>query len=78
MLVFPHVFQGGVWNMTLGKIASIELTSVPDMIFEAVRFPHEPSCIYHIGNIYRSQMPEDAFLKVTRGIRDKLFLINFI
>ena len=78
MLVFPHVFQGGVWSMTLGKIACVELTSVPDMIFEAVRFPHEPSCIYHIGNIYRSQMPEDAFLKVTRGIRDKLFLMNFI
>ena len=64
--------------MTLGKIASIELTSVPDMIFEAVRFPHEPSCIYHIGNTYRSQMPEDAFLKVTCGMRDKLFLIHFI
>ena len=64
--------------MTLGKIASIGLTSVPNMIFEAARFPHEPSCIYHMGSIYRSQMPEDAFLKVTRGIRDKLFLMNFI
>ena len=78
MLVFPHVFQGGVWSMTLGKIARIGLTSVPDMIFEAVRCPHEPSCVYHIGNIYRSQMPEDACLKVTRGIQNKLFLINFI
>lgn len=78
MLVLPHVFQGGVWNMTSGKIACVELTSVPDMIFEAARFPHEPPCIYHIGSIYRSQMPEDAFLKVTRGIQDKLFLINFI
>ena len=64
--------------MTLGKIACVELTSVPGMIFEAVRFPHEPSCVYHIGNTYRSQMPENAFLKVTRGIQDKLFLINFI
>ena len=64
--------------MTLGKIASIGLTSVPDMIFEAVRFSHEPSCIYHIGNIYRSQMPEDSFLKVTRGIQYKLFFIIFI
>lgn len=64
--------------MTLGKIAGMGLTSVLNMIYEAARFPHEPSCIYHIGNIYRSQMPEDAFLKVTRGIQDKLFLINFI
>ena len=64
--------------MTLGKIASIGLTSVPNMIFEAARFPHEPSCIYHMGSIYRSQMPEDAFLKVTCGVQDKLFLINFI
>ena len=64
--------------MTLGKIAGVGLTSVPNMIFEAARFSDEPSCIYHIGNIYRSQMPEDAFLKVTRGIQDKLFLINFI
>ena len=64
--------------MILGKIASIGLTSVPDMIFEAARFPHEPPCIYHIGSIYRSQMPEDAFLKVTCGVQDKLFLINFI
>ena len=51
MLVLPHVFQGGVWNMTSGKIACVELTSVPDMIFEAARFPHEPPCIYHIGSI---------------------------
>ena len=64
--------------MTLGKIASIGLTSVPDMIFEAVRFPHEPSCIYHIGDIYRSQMPENALLKVTCGMHDRLFLTNFI
>ena len=64
--------------MTLGKIASIGLTSVPDMIFEAARFSREPSCIYQIGNVYRNQMPEDAFLTVTRGIQDKLFLINFI
>ena len=78
MLVFPHVFQGGVWNMTLGKIAGIGLTSVPDMIFEAARFSDEPHCIYQIGNVYRSQMPEDAFLKVTRSMRDRLFLTNFI
>ena len=78
MLVFPHVFQGGVWTMTLGKIASIGLTSVPNMIFEAVRFPHEPSCIYHIGNVYRNQMPENAFLKVTCGMQNRLFLANFI
>lgn len=64
--------------MTLGKIAGIGLTSVPDMIYEAARFSDEPHCIYHIGNIYRSQMPEDAFLKVTRSIQNKLFLVNFI
>lgn len=64
--------------MTLGKIACIELTSVPDMIFEAVRFSYEPSCIYQIGNTYRSQMPENAFLKVTCGMQNRLFLTNFI
>ena len=79
MLVFPHVFQGGVWNMTLGKIACVELTSVPDMIFEARRYEYRPQLqLYHIGHVFRTNMPEESLFKVTCGVQDKLFLMNFI
>ena len=79
MLVFPHVFQGGVWHMTLGKIACVELTSVPDIIFEARRYEYRQQLqLYHIGHVFRPDMPEEALFKVTCGMPDKLFLINFI
>ena len=77
MLVFPHVFQGGVWNMTLGKIACVELTSVPDMIFEARGYEYKHQ-LYHMEHVFRADMPEEAFFKVTCGMQDKLFLIHFI
>ena len=65
--------------MTLGKIACVELTSVPDMIFEARRYEYRPQLqLYHIGHVFRTGVPEDALFKVTCGIQDKLFLINFI
>ena len=63
--------------MTLGKIACVELTSVPDMIFEARGYEYKHQ-LYHIGHVFRTDMPEEAFFKVTRGIQDKLFLMNFI
>lgn len=63
--------------MTLGKIACVELTSVPDMIFEARRYEYRHQ-LYHIGHVFRTNMPEEALFKVTCGMRDKLFLIHFI
>lgn len=65
--------------MTLGKIACVELTSVPDMIFEARRYEYRHQLqLYHIGHVFRTDMPEEALFKVTCGVQDKLFLMNFI
>ena len=63
--------------MTLGKITCVELTSVPDMIFEARRYKYK-YWLYHIGHVFRASMPEEALFKVTCGIQNKLFLMNFI
>ena len=63
--------------MTLGKIVCIELTSVPDMIFEARRYEYRHQ-LYPIGYVFGTGMLNEALFKVTRGMRDKLFLIHFI
>lgn len=63
--------------MTLGKIACVELTSVPDMIFEARRYEYRHQ-LYHIGHVFRTDMPEESLFKVTCGMQDKLFLTHFI
>ena len=66
--------------MALGKIACVELTSVPDMIFDArgYEYRHQLHSLYHIGHVFRANMPEEALFKVTCGIQDKLFLMHFI
>ena len=65
--------------MTLGKIACVELTSVPDMIFEARRYEYRLQLqLYHMGHVFRTDMPEEAFFKVTCGMQEKLFLMHFI
>ena len=60
------------------KLSCIDLTSVPDMVFEAQRYKWGTSYCYHVGTTYRTDMPENAFIKVSKGIPDKLFSVNWV
>lgn len=64
--------------MTIGRIACVELTSVPDMVFEAQKYKWGTHSCYHLGNTYREGMPENAFCKVVHGLRDKVWTMRFV
>ena len=64
--------------MTIQRVACVEVTSVPEMIFEAQKYNWGIYNCFHIGDTCREGMPEHAYCKVVHSLRDKVHCMRFI